>query len=265
MPLEMRTYHDLTDPDRSGLAEQIGAQRRRLVQRMEAIGRIVAVMSGKGGVGKSFVTAQLARAIARGGRAAGVLDADLNGPTAARLLGVGAGAGAHAPLVIREGAVAPAVGVEGVRFVSTDLFLDDGQPLAFHGPEADRFVWRGAMEAAALRELMSDVAWGALDVLLVDLPPGLGRFEELADLLGAPPAVLTITIPTVESRDAVRRALRAAVARGATPLGIIENMSDGEFAGTAGRDLAQEFGLELLARVPWHPSREIWDDLGRRV
>src|SRR6266513_422148 len=76
----MRTYHDLKVADRSGLAQQIGAQRRRVAERPAAVGRIVAVMSGKGGVGKSYDTAHQARALARAGRQTGVLDADLNGP-----------------------------------------------------------------------------------------------------------------------------------------------------------------------------------------
>src|SRR6185437_15237372 len=82
----MRTYHQLTDPDRSGLPQQIAAQRRQVAERLAAVGRIVAVMSGKGGVGKSYVTAHLARALARAGRTTGVLDADFNGPTIPRLL-----------------------------------------------------------------------------------------------------------------------------------------------------------------------------------
>ena len=82
----MRTYHQLTDPDRSGLADQIGAQRQRVAEQLAGVKRIVAVMSGKGGVGKSYVTAHLARALARGGQAVGVLDADLNGPTIPGLL-----------------------------------------------------------------------------------------------------------------------------------------------------------------------------------
>src|SRR5439155_23593542 len=86
LPLNIRPYHDLTEPDRAGLAEQIGAQRRRVAERLAVVARVVAVIGGKGGVGKSFVTAQLARALARMGRAAGVLDADLNGPTAPPLL-----------------------------------------------------------------------------------------------------------------------------------------------------------------------------------
>src|SRR5919204_243039 len=82
----MRTYHQLTEPDRSGLADQIGQQRRRITERLAGVRRLIGVMSGKGGVGKSYVTAHLARAIARQGRAVGVLDADLNGPTIPRLL-----------------------------------------------------------------------------------------------------------------------------------------------------------------------------------
>src|SRR6266498_1310261 len=82
MPLNIRTYHELTEVDRSGLADQIAAQRRRVAGRLAHVRRVVAVMSGKGGVGKSYVTAGLARALARSGRATGVLDADFNGPTA---------------------------------------------------------------------------------------------------------------------------------------------------------------------------------------
>jgi len=258
--MHIRTYHELTEPDRSGLAAQIMAQRRRVAQRLAGVERLIAVMSGKGGVGKSYVTAHAARALARVGRRVGVLDADLNGPTAARLLGARDGR-----LAVREDAIEPAVGVDGVRVVSMDQLLADGRPLAFRGPEAESFVWRGAAEAAALREFVADVAWGALDVLFVDLPPGLARFQELAELLPAPPAVLTVTIPTPESGDAVRRALRAALERGATPLGIIENMTGGGFAGTAADDLAAEFGIPVLARIPWHPAPDTWDRLGERL
>ena len=122
------------------------------------------------------------------------------------------------------------------------------------------------MEAAALREFLADVAWGTLDRLLVDLPPGLSRFEELADLLPAPPpAVLTVTIPTPESREAVRRALRAALERGAEVLGVVENMVGSGFAGTAGDDLAAEFGVPVLARIPWHPASDTWEGLAERL
>src|SRR5213594_822101 len=150
--MHIRTYHELTEPDRSGLAAQIMAQRRRVAERLAGVGRLIAVMSGKGGVGKSFVTAHLARALARAGRAVGVLDADLNGPTIPRLLGVN-----HSPLPTPDGVVELAVGADGVKCISMDLLLQDGAPLAFRGPQAESFVWRGALEAAALREFLGDV------------------------------------------------------------------------------------------------------------
>src|SRR5213594_4587967 len=141
--MHIRTYHELTEPDRSGLAAQIMAQRRRVAQRLAGVGRLIAVMSGKGGVGKSYVTAHAARALARVGRAVGVLDADLNGPTAARLLDARDGR-----LVVQGDAVLPARGADGVKVVSMDQVLVDGRPLAFRGPEQESFVWRGALEAA---------------------------------------------------------------------------------------------------------------------
>ena len=161
MPLNIRTYHDLTEPDASGLLQQVVAQRGRVAARLADVGRVVAVMSGKGGVGKSFVTAHLARACGRAGRAVGVLDADLNGPTAARLLDA-----PRIPLTVRDDAVLPAVAADGVRLISMAQLLEDGQPLAFRGPEAETFIWRGAQEVAALREFLSDIAWGKLDLLL---------------------------------------------------------------------------------------------------
>ena len=256
----MRTYHDLTGADRSGLPAQIGAQRRRVAERVATVGRLIGVMSGKGGVGKSFVTAHLARALARAGRSVGVVDADLNGPTIPRLLEV-----SRAPASTDGDAVEPARGADGVKCISMDLLLQDGAPLAFRGPEAESFVWRGTLEAAVLREFLGDVAWGDLDFLLIDLPPGMQRFLELCDLLPVAPAVVTVTIPTPESRDAVRRAMRAAVERAAPLLGIVENMVGGPYAGTAGAELAAEFAVPLLARVPFQPDAASWGELARRL
>ena len=254
----MRTYHELTDADRSGLLQQITAQRQRVAERLASVRRIVAVMSGKGGVGKSFVTAHVARALARSGHSVGVLDADLNGPTIPRLLSL-----PEAPLRQSEGSIAPVTSAEGVRCISMALLLENGAPLAFKGPEAESFVWRGAMEASALREFLGDVAWGELDILLLDLPPGMQRYVELCDILGNPPAVLTVTIPTPESRDAVRRAMRAAVDRGSDLLGIVDNMVGGELLGAAADELAEEFDARVLARIPWHPAPTAWDRLAQ--
>lgn len=256
----MRTYHQLTDPDRSGLAAQIGAQRQRVAERLAGVGGILAVMSGKGGVGKSYVTANLGRSLARSGKAVGVLDADLNGPTIPGLLGL-----SGSRLTAHGAGVEPALGADGVRCVSMAHFLDDGAPLAFKGPTAESFVWRGAMEASALREFLGDVEWGRLDVLLLDLPPGMQRYIELCDILGNPPAVLTVTIPTPESRDAVRRAMRAAVDRGSELVGIIENMVGNPFSGNAGEELSNEFAVPLLARVPFNPPATVWEQVTSHV
>jgi ATP-binding protein involved in chromosome partitioning len=252
----MRTYHELNNPDRSGLLDQILTQRRRVADRLAGVRRTIAVMSGKGGVGKSYVTAHLARALARAGQQVGILDADLNGPTMPRLLGID-----HSPLPTPESGIEPATGAEGVKCISMALLLQDGAPLAFKGPSAESFVWRGAMEASALREFLGDVNWGSLDTLLLDLPPGMQRYIELCDILGKPPTVLTVTIPTPESRDAVRRAMRAAVEHGSDIVGIVENMVGPEFTGTAADDLAKEFDRPVIARIPWHPTPDTWSAL----
>jgi len=183
----------------------------------------------------------------------GVLDADLNGPTIPGLL--------QAPPTAQP----PAVGLDGVKCISMGQFLDEGAPLTFTGPAAESFVWRGAMEASALREFLGDVEWGKLDMLLLDLPPGMQRYVELCDILGNPPAALTVTIPTPESRDAVRRAMRAAVERGSELLGIVENMVGGALQGTAGDDLAAEFAAPVVARIPWHPTPDSWNQLAAQL
>src|SRR3989442_5658217 len=135
MPLNIRTYRDLTEPDRSGLAEQIGAQRRRVGERLAVVARVVAVMSGKGGVGKSFVTAHLARALARMGGAVGVLDADLNGPTVPQLLRVPV-----ASCMLHDGFVVPAGSPEEVCFFLIGLLIERGRLRAFRGPSLDSYL-----------------------------------------------------------------------------------------------------------------------------
>lgn len=258
--MSFRTYHEVTGPDASGILEQVVAQRAKVRDRLATVRRLIAVMSGKGGVGKSFVTARLAQSLARSGSAVGVLDADLNGPTIPSLLGLD-----RSPLPSPQDAVTPPTSRDGVKCISMAHLLDDGKPLAFRGPDAESFVWRGALEAAALRELLADVAWGTLDLLLVDLPPGVQRFHELCDLLPEPPEVLTVTIPTPESRDAVRRALSAVVDRGGKPIGIVENMVGRDFTGDAADELSKEFNIPVLARIPWHPAPDTWHLLSERM
>src|SRR5256714_5391333 len=155
--MHIRTYHQLTEPDRSGLPGQIAAQRRGVAARLAGVRRVVAVMSGKGGVGKSFVTAGLARARARGGRATGVLDADFNGPTVPSLLRLPV-----ARCTLHDDAIEPVVSPEGVRCFSMALLLEDGRPLAFRGPETEGHVWRGEVQAAGPGGVLAEGGWGGL-------------------------------------------------------------------------------------------------------
>ncbi len=252
--MTFRTYHEIEGEDRSRLAAQVGAQRARVEARLRSVDRVLAVVSGKGGVGKSYVTAGLALALARLTRV-GVLDADLQGPTAARLLG------ASGPLHVESDGVSPAVTADGVRVMSTDLLLAEGAPFRARDDTAERFTRRGIVEAGVLREFFADVAWGPLDVLLADLPPGAHALEDIAELVPTIAGALVITIPSDESRRAVERTMRRAVECGIRVLGIVENMSGYEcqrcgetgplFDGSAGDALAAEFGVPLLARLPF--------------
>jgi ATP-binding protein involved in chromosome partitioning len=250
----MRTYHELPGEDRSQLGAQVGAQRERIRERLAAVRWVLAVMSGKGGVGKSFVTAALASTLARRGRRVGVLDADLHGPSAARMLGVVAGR-----LDVRDDGVVPAVGAGGVRVMSTDLLLPEGAPLTWREPKHEGFVWRGTLEAGMLREFLGDVAWGELDMLLVDLPPGTERFAALVEFVPALAGVVIVTIPSDASRRAVMRSVEVARTAGAPILGIVENMAGYQcgacgsvaplFRGDAASALAAASGAPVLASI----------------
>jgi ATP-binding protein involved in chromosome partitioning len=257
--VSFRTYHEVTEPDRSRLGEQVGRQRARVAARLTSVRRTIAVMSGKGGVGKSYVTASLAVGAARslaGG--VGVVDADLKSPTVARFLDV------RGPVRVTENGVHPPVSPHGVRVMSTSFLLDDGAPLAWHEHPGERFVWRGVLETGALREFLSDVVWGTLDLLLVDLAPGADKLLDLAELVPQLTGAIAVTIPSDESHAAVRRSMQAARQQGVPLLGVVENMSGYAcdacaqtrplFSGDAGAALAREFEVPLLARIPFRSA-----------
>jgi ATP-binding protein involved in chromosome partitioning len=257
--VSFRTYREVTGDDRSQLGAQVVAQRERVHDRLRDVDRVVAIMSGKGGVGKSFVTAAIARGLVRRmPRGVGVLDADLSSPTTGRLLD------ARGPLRIDEDGVHPARGSAGVVVCSMDLLLEDGAPLAWREPASERFVWRGTLEAGALREFLADVVWGELDVLLIDLPPGTDRLDDLTELVPTLAGAIAVTIPSEESRRSVERAMRRAAQAGVPLLGVVENMSGyacarcGTIAplheGSAGSMLAETFGVPLLYRLPFLPG-----------
>jgi len=263
--------------DKSNILGQVLAQRERVAARLAQVRRIIAVMSGKGGVGKSALTANLAAALAMQDKTVGVLDADIHGASAAAMLGA-----RRQKLEITPQGVRPAIGVCGIRVMSMDLFLsDDDTPVHWQHPgglAADAFVWRGALEANALREFLSDTDWEALDYLLLDLPPGVDRFDTVVRLVPqltdpSRGGTIVVTIPSQISHLVVRRAIAAAREAGAHLVGLIENMAGyvgegGEVIGplfpnghSAG--LAADLGVPYWGSVPFDPRLARSTDAGR--
>ncbi len=243
----MKRYGDIRGDGGSNIVGQVEAQQARLAARLDRIRFVIAVLSGKGGVGKSAVTANLAAALARDGWRVGALDADLNGPSLAKMLGV---RGAKLP-VVAEG-IEPPVAACGVRVMSMDLLLpSDDAPLAWQTPTAaESQTWRGSMEANALREFLTDTHWGDLDVLVLDLPPGTDRLAVIAGLLPRLDGALAVTIASDVSQLIVRRSLTAARDARAPLLGLVENMA-GLFPGADVAEMAAAAGVPFLGRIPF--------------
>ena len=254
----MTRYRDIVGDGGSDIAGQVAAQQARLRERLRDVRAIVAVVSGKGGVGKSSVTANLAAAFALRDARIGVLDADLNGPSMAKMLGV-----RGRTLAVGPDGVEPPAGPLGIRVMSMDLLLpDDATPLTWDAPsQAEAHTWRGAMEANALREFLADTSWGALDVLLIDLPPGADRLATVAGLVPGLSGAIIVTLPSDVSRLVVRRSITAAQQSRAPVLGVVENMA-GMFPGPGGEALAGEASVPFLGAVPFDPALAAAADRG---
>ncbi len=265
----MKKYRDIVGDGGSNIVGQVEEQQSRLRIRLAAIRHVVAIVSGKGGVGKSSVTANLAAAFARQGSAVGVLDADLNGASIAKLLGV-----RGMKLRVTEAGVEPPATPQGIRVMSMDLLLpSDDTPVTWDAEsQAESHVWRGNMEANALREFLADTAWGRLDLLLLDLPPGTDRITTVVDLVPALSGTILVTIPAEVSHLVVKKSITVARATGAPILGLVENMAGytcvhcgavGElFQGPGGDALAAECGIPLLGRIPFDPRLAAAGDNG---
>lgn len=205
--------------------------------------RVIAVASGKGGVGKSTVTANLAVALTEAGYAVGALDADIYGFSLPSILGA-----ADTPEAV-DGKIVPTV-AEGVRLISMDFFVRGNQPV----------VWRGPMLGKALHQFLADVEWGDLDVLLLDLPPGTGDVAlDVHEMLPDSQEILVTTPDPLAARVAVR-AGQMAQRTGHAVIGVVENMSylpcdrgaepHYPFGQGGGNLVARDLGIPLLARVP---------------
>ncbi len=262
-----RTYAELGRADRSDLPGQIAAQQARVAERLAAVDRIIAVVSGKGGVGKTLLASALATALRTEDREVGLLDADLHSPTAARMCGVDGG-----PLAVAEGAVRPAVDRAGVAIMSMELLLPEGAPLAWKGPQAAGFAWEAAEERRALREFLADVAWGPLDWLIIDLPPGTRAMIDVFQLVPELTGLVAVTLPAGAARVSAGRALSLAQRRGIPVIGVVENMAGyacpgcGEpralFPGDGGGELAAAHEIPLLGRIPFDPRAAALADRG---
>ena len=229
--------------------------------RMKSIGRKVLILSGKGGVGKSIVTANLAVALAKkiGEGRIGILDGDLTGPSIPKILKArGQQLSAGPPGIF------PAKGPLGIKIVSMDYLLpSDETPV----------IWRGPMKARAIMDFLSQVVWGRLDYLLVDLPPGTGdEALTIAQSIPRIDGVIIVTIPSELSKLIVAKAVSFCKKLELPILGVIENMSWFTcpscgarieiFTGGGGEKLAREMGLKLLGRIPLDPNIAKASDLG---
>lgn len=222
------------------------------------LGRIIAVSSGKGGVGKSTVAVNLAIALARQGKRVGIMDADIYGPNLPLMLGVDA-----APAV-RDDMIIP-LEAHGVKVISIGFLIEREQPA----------IWRGPIVMKIITQFLRDVAWGQLDYFLVDMPPGTGDAQlSLVQATQVHGAVIVTTPQQVSVGDALR-GVKMFERTGVPVLGIVENMSYFEnpetgtpipiFGSGGGAQLAAECGLTLLGQVPLDPRIQEGGDTGRPI
>jgi ATP-binding protein involved in chromosome partitioning len=195
--------------------------------------RVLAVASGKGGVGKSSLTVNLAAAFSRLGHRTGVLDADVYGHSIPHMLGI-----TQRPVVVDEMIVPPVK--NDLKLMSIGFFLDDNSPL----------MWRGPMLHRALEQFLSDVHWGELDLLIVDMPPGTGDVSiSLGQLLPRAEAVI-VTTPQPLAQEVAARAAIMAQKTNMRLIGVVENMTSDVFGAGGGERLAGQLGVPLLGKVP---------------
>ena len=246
----------LSDSEKSGLQQKLGRSGGLPEGALAQVKNVICVASGKGGVGKSTMTSNLAAALAAEGKPTGALDCDVYGYSIPRMLGVDG-----RPEVNAERKIVPLLSPSGVKVMSIGFFVEENAAV----------VWRGPMLHKAIQQFLEDVDWGELDYLLLDLPPGTGDVSmTLAQLL--PQArILVVTTPQPAAQTVAARAAEMAGKVDIEVLGVIENMSgftapDGEryaiFGEGGGQELADQLDVPLLGKVPLEEALREQADAG---
>jgi ATP-binding protein involved in chromosome partitioning len=212
---------------------------------VDASTRVLAVASGKGGVGKSSLTVNLAAAFSLLGQTVGVLDADVYGHSIPHLLGI-----RQRPVVVDKMIVPPVR--HDLHLMSIGFFLDDNQPV----------MWRGPMLHRALEQFLSDVHWPRLDTLLVDMPPGTGDVSISLGQLLPRAEVVIVTTPQPLAQEVAVRAGEMARKTNMRLVGAVENMSGDVFGAGGGEALARALGIPLLGTIPLDAAVREWGDRG---
>jgi ATP-binding protein involved in chromosome partitioning len=253
------SFDVLSDSEKQALGHKLG--RPTLPEgALAQVKNVICVGSGKGGVGKSSITANLAAALAADGKLVGVLDADVWGYSQPRMLGLGA----ERPKVNAQRKLVPLTAHDGIKVMSIGFFVEQDAAV----------VWRGPMLHKALQQFLEDVDWGELDYLLIDLPPGTGDVSmTLAQLLPHAKFIL-VTTPQAVAQKVARRSAEMATKLKLEIAGVIENMStfvtpSGErfalFGEGGGQLLAEELEVPLLGKVPLTMSLREQSDSGLPV
>jgi ATP-binding protein involved in chromosome partitioning len=235
----------MTPDERAALTTKLrgGAEPKGL--QLPATTRVLAVVSGKGGVGKSTLTANIAAGLASLGREVGILDADIYGHSIPHMLGI-----QQKPVVVDKMIVPPVA--HDLKLMSIGFFLDGNEPV----------MWRGPMLHRALEQFLQDVHWGDLDVLVVDMPPGTGDVSiSLGQLLPRAETVV-VTTPQPLAQQVASRAATMAQKTGLRVAGVVENMTSEVFGAGGGGLLASELGVPLLGEVPLDAALRASGDAG---
>jgi ATP-binding protein involved in chromosome partitioning len=239
------SFDVLSDNEKAALGRKLGRAGGLPDGALAMVKNVICVGSGKGGVGKSSVTANLAAALSTAGKQVGVLDADVWGYSQPRMFGLGN----QRPVVNPQRKLVPLEGLDGIKLMSIGFFVEEDAAV----------VWRGPMLHKALQQFLEDVDWGELDYLLIDLPPGTGDVSmTLAQLLPQAKFVI-VTTPQPVAQKVAHRSAEMATKLKLEIAGVIENMSgfvtpSGEryqlFGEGGGQLLAEELEVPLLAKVP---------------